>query len=224
MLFGKIEYLNLLPFHLFMKQYSRSTRHYMSFRYKKGVPSKINAEYAARRVDAAFISSIKAQKSSYVDLGIIAKKEVLSVLLLPSDDFREDNASASSNVLANILGLKGEVIIGDNALRHYLNGDDNALDLAKLWYEKYNLPFVFALLCYHQHDREIKRLATTFKKSHIKIPQYELLKAAKRTGISPDAIQHYLTYISYELDSKAKAGLQKFWHLSKRKNPETTLK
>ncbi len=217
MLFGKIEYLNLLPFHLFMKRYSRSTRHYMSFRYKKGVPSKINAEYAARRVDAAFISSIKAQKESYVDLGIIAKKEVLSVLLLPSNNFIEDNASASSNVLANILGLQGEVIIGDRALRHYLDGDTSAIDLAKRWHEKYKLPFVFALLCYHQHDKEIKRLASSFKKSHSKIPQYQLQRAAKRTKIAPAAIQHYLSYISYELDTKAKAGLHKFWHLAQQK-------
>ena len=215
MLFGKIEYLNLLPFHLFMKRYSRSSRHYMSFRYKKGVPSKINTEYAARRVDAAFISSIKAQKESYVDLGIIAKKEVLSVLLLPSDTYKEDQASASSNVLAKVLGLEGEILIGDNALRHYLKGDENAIDLAKAWHDKYNLPFVFALLCYHQHDREIKRLARTFKKSSQKIPQYQLLSAAERTGVSAKDIQHYLTYISYELDTKAKAGLRKFWHLSK---------
>ena len=217
MLFGKIEYLNLLPFHLFMKRYSRSSRHYMSFRYKKGVPSKINAEYAARRVDAAFISSIKAQKESYVDLGIIAKKEVMSVLLLPSDTEQEDTESATSNVLAKVLGLKGEVLIGDKALRHYLNGDEDAIDLAKAWHDKYNLPFVFALLCYHQHDRELKRLARSFTKSHMKIPQYQLLNASKRTDIAPQDIQHYLTYISYELDSKAKAGLRKFWHLSKGK-------
>jgi len=215
MLFGKIEYLNLLPFHLFMKRYSRSTRHYMSFRYKKGVPSKINTEYASRRVDAAFISSIKAQKESYVDLGIIAKKEVMSVLLLPSQTEQEDTESASSNVLAKVLGLKGEVLIGDKALRHYLNGDENAIDLAKAWHEKYNLPFVFALLCYHQHDREIKRLAHSFSKNRVKIPQYQLISASKRTEIEPKAIQHYLTYISYELDNKAKAGLRKFWHLSK---------
>ncbi len=216
MLFGKIEYLNLLPFHLFMKRYSRSSRHYMSFRYKKGVPSKINTEYAARRVDAAFISSIKAKKESYVDLGIIAKKEVLSVLLLPSDTYKEDQASASSNILAKVLGLEGEILIGDNALRHYLKGDENAIDLAKAWHDKYNLPFVFALLCYHQHDREIKRLAHAFKKSSQKIPQYQLINASKRTGISTKAIQHYLSYITYELDTKAKAGLHKFWHLSKK--------
>ncbi len=215
MLFGKIEYLNLLPFHLFMKRYGRSTRHYMSFRYKKGVPSKINAEYAARRVDAAFISSIKGRRERYVKLGIIAKKEVLSVLLLPAENDVEDTESATSNVLAKVLGLKGKVLIGDKALRHYLTGDADAIDLAKVWHERYNLPFVFALLCYHQHDREIKKIARTFKKSHRKIPQYQLSKASKRTGIPTKAIRHYLTYISYELDSKAEAGLRKFWHLSK---------
>ncbi len=215
MLFGKIEYLNLLPFHLFMKRYSRSTRNYMSFRYKKGVPSKINADYAARRVDAAFISSIKAKKESFVDLGIIAKKEVLSVLLVPSEIEQEDTASATSNVLAKVLGLKGEVLIGDRALRYYLQDPENVIDLAKSWYAKYKLPFVFALLCYHQHETEIKRVARAFKKERRKIPQYQLMKASKRTGIPEKAIKHYLTYISYELDNKAKAGLHKFWHLSK---------
>ncbi len=215
MLFGKIEYLNLLPFHLFMKRYSRSSRYYMSFRYKKGVPAKINAEYAARRVDAAFISSVKARKERYVDLGIIAKKEVLSVLLIPSQTYQADRESATSNVLSKVLGLKGEVLIGDKALRHYLSSEEKAIDLAKAWHDKYKLPFVFAVLCYQQHDTEIKQLARTFKKSRQKIPQYQLLKASKRTGISPKAIQHYLTYISYELDNKAKAGLRKFWHLAK---------
>ena len=216
MLFGKIEYLNLLPFHLFMKRYSRSSQHYMSFRYKKGVPSKINADYASRRVDAAFISSIKAKKESYVDLGIIAKKEVLSVLLLPSTDELQDVESASSNVLAKVLGLHGKVLIGDKALHHYLQGDDQAIDLAQAWYEKYKLPFVFAVLCHHQHHIQVNKLAQTFKKSHLKIPQYILLKASKRTGISPQEIQNYLTYISYELDYKAKISLHKFWHLSKK--------
>jgi chorismate dehydratase len=215
LLFGKIEYLNLLPFHLFMKRYSRSSQHYMSFRYKKGVPSKINAAYAARRVDAAFISSIKAQKESYVKLGIIAKREVLSVLLLPSTADIKDSASASSNVLAQILGLHGEVLIGDNALKHYLTGDTDAIDLAEAWHERYKLPFVFALLCYHGHDRQVKRLADTFSRSHYKIPQYQLQKAARRTGIPAKEISRYLTYISYTLDHKAEAGLRKFWHLSK---------
>jgi len=213
-LFGKIEYLNLLPFHFFMKRYSRSSRNYMSFNYKKGVPAKINADYAARRVDAAFISSIKARREQFVDLGIIAKKEVLSVILLPSENDIDDKASATSNILAKVLGLHGEVLIGDRALRHYLKGDETAIDLAKAWHERYQLPFVFALLCHHQHRREIRTLAHAFKRDKRKIPQYLLQRASKRSGIAPKEIKYYLTHISYELDSKAKAGLRKFWRLS----------
>ena len=216
MLFGKIEYLNLLPFHIFMQRYLRSSQEAMSFRYKKGVPTKINADYAARRVDAAFISSIKAQKSQYVDLGIIAKKEVLSVLLLPSTQSSSDHESASSNLLAQLLGLEGKVIIGDKALRHYLQGDPDAVDLAKAWNERYNLPFVFALLCHHEHKEKVQKLAQNFKKRSVKIPQYQLHKAALKTGVTPTQIQHYLTFISYELDYKAKKGLKKFWHLANR--------
>ena len=214
MLFGKIEYLNLLPFHIFMQRHLRSSQEAISFRYKKGVPSKINGEFAARRVDAAFISSIKAQKSQYVDLGIIAKKEVLSVLLLPTKDNSYDHESASSNLLAQLLGLEGEVLIGDKALRHYLKGDRDAIDLAKAWNEQYNLPFVFALLCHHDHKKKIQKLAQHFQKKAVKIPQYQLKKAALRTGVSTQEILHYLTFISYELDYKAKKGLKKFWHLA----------
>jgi len=213
-LFGKIEYLNLLPFHLFMKRYSRSSRYYMSFNYKKGVPAKINADYAARRVDAAFISSIKARREQFVDLGIIAKKEVLSVILLPSENDIDDQASATSNILAKVLGLHGEVLIGDRALSHYLRGDETAIDLAEAWHERYHLPFVFALLCHHQHQREIRALAQAFKRDKRKIPQYLLKEASERSGIAPEEIKNYLTHISYELDSKAKAGLRKFWRLS----------
>lgn len=214
MLFGKIEYLNLLPFHLFMKRYGRTSRHYMSFRYKKGVPSKINADYAARRVDAAFISSIKGRREKFVDLGIIARREVLSVLLLPSDAYLADSESATSNVLAKVLGLHGEVLIGDKALRHYLKGDKEAIDLAKAWHDRFHLPFVFALLCFHRHDREIRKLAKAFKRERRKIPQYLLKQAAERSGIAPKEIQNYLTHISYDLDTRAKAGLRKFWRLS----------
>ena len=213
MVFGKIEYLNLLPFYVFMKRYAKTTRHHMSLQYKKGVPSKINRDFAARRVDAAFISSITAKRCKATELGIVAKKEVLSVLLIPGDKAIEDSASATSNVLAKILGLQGEVVIGDNALRLYLEGSE-AIDLAKAWHEKYRLPFVFALLCYHHHHQVMDDLSRTFLKRKHKIPQYLLQKASRQTGVAPDDILHYLRYISYHVDDKARRGLKKFWRLS----------
>jgi chorismate dehydratase len=212
--FGKIEYLNLLPFYVFMKRYAKTTRHHMSLHYKKGVPSKINRDFNARRIDAAFISSIEARGRKHMPLGIIARREVLSVLLLPGETSVRDSASATSNVLARVLGLTGEVVIGDNALRRYLAGAD-AVDLGARWYETYGLPFVFGLLCYHHHDAALKTLAKEFLQGRQRIPQYLLKQASKQTGIAPQAILKYLEHISYELDGKAERGLKLFWRLSK---------
>ena len=210
MVFGKIEYLNLLPFHIFMKRFTRSSQQSMSMHYKRGVPAKINSEFLNRRVDAAFISSVKAQNSLHVELGIIAKKEVLSVLVKPHNTNISDIESATSNVLANLLHVKGEVLIGDKALKYYLSGALH-VDLAKEWNKKYNLPFVFAILCYHKDASQYKKIQKQFLKSDIKIPRYILNIAAQRTGISQKDILEYLKYISYKLDTKAKKGLSTFY-------------
>lgn len=210
MVFGKIEYLNLLPFHLFMKRFTRSSQQSMSMDYYKDVPAKTNKKFLSRKVDAAFISSIRAKNQKYVNLGIIAKKEVLSVLVAPSETNTQDSESETSNLLAKILHVKGEVLIGDKALRHYLQNKPH-VDLAKLWYEKYKLPFVFALLCYHNDKALYKKIEKNFLKTKIKIPRYILREASMRTGISQENILNYLKYISYNFDKKAKNGLEKFY-------------
>jgi len=211
LVFGKIEYLNLLPFHVFMKRFTKNSQQSMSMHYKRGVPAKVNDRFVSRRVDAAFISSISARTYKYVDLGIIAKKEVLSVLVIPNTQNIDDAESATSNILAKILGINGEVIIGDKALKYYLDGGAH-IDLAKEWKKQTNLPFVFALLCYHKDEKVYKQIQNNFLKSKIKIPQYILEQASKRTNISKKEILDYLEYISYKLDSKAKLGLKKFYN------------
>lgn len=185
----------------------------MSLHYKRGVPSKINRDFAARRIDAAFISSIIARRAHSVNLGIVARKEVLSVLLIPGDTVLPDSASATSNVLAEILGLRGEVVIGDSALRLHLQGSD-AIDLAGRWHERYGLPFVFALLCYHNHERAMQSLAKNFLRRKQKIPHYLLHRASEQTGIATKDILNYLEYISFHIDQKARKGLKIFWRLS----------
>ena len=82
MIFGKIDYLNLLPFHVFIKRYMNNSRLHTSINFKKGVPSQINHAFKKRRVDAAFVSSVETSKYKSLNVGIVAKKEVLSVLLL----------------------------------------------------------------------------------------------------------------------------------------------
>ncbi|MCF6331328.1 MAG: hypothetical protein L3I99_07280, partial [Sulfurimonas sp.] len=84
----------------------------------------------------------------------------------------------------------------------------------KLWNEKYNLPFVFALLCFHKDKKLYKNIEKEFLKKEIKIPQYILDIASKRTGIGKKDILNYLTFISYKLDSRAKHGLNYFYKKS----------
>lgn len=213
MIFGKIEYLNLLPFHVFMKRYAKSSQQRNSLHYKRGVPSQINKAFQTRRVDAAFISSVTSRKCKCLDLGIMARKEVKSVLLLPGTE-QNDDESATSNILAKVLGLKGQVIIGDKALKHYLNNDDNAIDLAKVWYERQHLPFVFARLCYHGETEPYQKLSKAFLKSSPKIPYYILENASQKTGIKKKDILEYLKLIEYELDRHAQLSLKRFLRLA----------
>lgn len=215
MVFGKIEYLNLLPFHVFMKRYTKSSQEQISMHYKRGVPAKINKKFLNKDVDAAFISSIAAKKHSHLSLGIIAKKEVKSVLVIPSKQNKNDAESASSNILASILNVNGEVLIGDKALKYSLT-NQKAIDLVSLWDQKYKLPFVFALLCYHKDQNKYKKIEKEFLKSKIRIPQYILSQSSKRTGIKKQDILEYLQLISYKLDPKAKRGLKKFYQLAKK--------
>jgi chorismate dehydratase len=210
MVFGKIEYLNLLPFHVFMKRFTKSSQQKMSMHYYGGVPALINEKFINKKVDAAFISSIKAKKFQNVDLGIIAKKEVLSVLVIPGDNTLTDKESATSNILAKVLGIEGEVLIGDKALRYYLSGGRH-IDLAKVWNDKYQLPFVFAVLCFHKDKKLYKEIEKSFLKKPVKIPNYLLQKASKRTSIGQKDILNYLEHISYKLDKKAKLGLKTFY-------------
>lgn len=222
MIFGKIDFLNLLPFHVFMKRYAKTLNVQQSLNYHKGVPSTLNRSFATRRIDAAFISSITARNCHHFNIGIVAKKNVLSVLSLPGVVHKNDTHSATSNLLAQVLDMEGEVLIGDKALRYYYNGGES-IDLAHVWYEKTNLPFVFALLCTHYHNNELKRLSRAFIQKPIKIPYYILKDNAIKSDLTAAQIQHYLRHISYHIGEKERRGFNKFMKEAKKRRLIPTL-
>ncbi len=211
MLFGSISYLNLLPFQVFLKRRITDSASKMSFRYKRAVPSKINKALKRREINAAFISSVESRKCKCTDLGIIANKKVYSVLLLEGKN-ESDPASATSNRLAKILGLQGKVLIGDAALKHYLDGGED-IDLAEAWHDKTGLPFVFARLCYNKHGKAIQKLAKQFAVTKVKIPQYILKREAEKREISTKELTWYLEQIYYTMEYKEKRSLKKFLQL-----------
>ena len=222
MIFGSISYLNLLPFQMFVKQKLRNTQALQILRWHRAAPSSINRLFHSRKVHAAFISSITSRNCHCTDLGIAADGDVLSVLLIPGQ-LKKDRESASSNILAQILGLEGQVIIGDKALRHYLDGG-RGIDLAEKWKEQTGLPFVFARLCYNRHGRRVRRLADDFAKSEWKIPRYFLISAAEKKGITPEELKKYLEKISYTIGWREKKALRLFLKKSRKLHPRHKVK
>jgi len=213
-IFGSISYLNLLPFQVFMKRYVKHSGLKMGMNYRKNVPSQINKALKNRQIDAGFISSIESSNYNCTNLGIIANKAVFSVFVIEGEN-KIDNESASSNRLAKVLNLQGEVLIGDKALKYYLNGGQG-IDLATQWYTKTKLPFVFAKLCYTCHTSFINNMAKKFIIKPIKIPQYILKREAKKRDISPSQLLWYLKYIEYNMNHKSQKSLKLFLKKSKR--------
>ena len=216
MIFGKIDYINLLPFNVYIKKNIKSTQVKSIINYKKSYPADINKKYRKKQIDSAFISSIASRNQKALDLGIIAKVPVTSVLVIKGENAK-DIESETSNALARVLGIKGQVIIGDKALKYYHSKPckDDYVDLAQVWQEKYNLPFVFARLCYNDESKYLKKVTKRFNKRHIKIPRYILSQYAKRSGISEKNILEYLKVIDYEIGTKEKRALKLFLKLTK---------
>lgn len=189
------------------------------FNKKKSYPAYLNQEFLFNRIEAGFVSSItalRAKKERFYALntGIIAKKEVLSVICLPKEN-GTDYQSATSNALLKVLQLKGRVLIGDRALKEVLkqkqNNKSDFIDLAKIWTKRENLPFVFGRLCVKKNFNFYKNMLESFHKKRIKIPQYLLDKAAKQSGIPKKDIKEYLKVLSYKIDKKAEFGVERFY-------------
>lgn len=228
MRFGKIEYLNLLPFDVFMKSYSASSSFKAGSNYKKGYPSSLNRDFLFKRIDSGFISSIAGIYSHYqskvCQAGIIACREVWSVLVLESKP-ENDYQSATSNALCSVLDLNGAVLIGDRALKHYYNYLYNNTqhlpykDMANAWYEKTRLPFVFGRACFNSSGIFYKNLINEFnhkmgqgkRYKGIKIPHYILMPYVEKLDINKTFANDYLKHIYYKITTKEKRALMLFY-------------
>jgi len=210
-IFGKIDYINLAPFHVYLKRHLKSAQLKQSIEYKKSYPADLNRKFKKRHIDAAFISSIESRRGNFrcLNAGIVAKKEIKSVLV-KKGSYKADSHSATSNALAKVLDIDGEVIIGDKALKRYCENEDLYIDLAKQWYEKTQKPFVFARFCIVRHHKFYSCLVKKFLKTEVKLPQYILHRYTKRSGIKCKDIKAYLKLVSYNIDTKSAKSLKLF--------------
>ncbi|MBX7490570.1 MqnA/MqnD/SBP family protein [Helicobacter turcicus] len=224
MRFGKIDYLNLLPFEVFVRAYPKPSQFQLFYNRKKSYPAHLNKEFLFGRIDAGFVSSItalRAQKEKFkaTNVGIIARKRVISVICLPKEQ-GEDYQSATSNALLKVLGLKGRVLIGDRALvevlrqeqKHKESGNVFAyLDMGEKWVQKEHLPFVFGRLCVKENRVFYAKLMHAFTKKKVKIPYFMLKNAESKSGVKAKEILNYLKVLSYKMDKKAQFGVERFY-------------
>lgn len=220
MVFGKIDYINLLPLHIHLKKYPLPNGLKKAMEYKKGIPSKLNEELFYRRIDAAIISSVESARAKYknLDLGICANKRVWSVILEKNVKNAQDPSSATSNILAHLLGQNGKVIIGDEALRLYVQDKSRFTDLCSLWYEKTQLPFVFARFSCVRKKNFYAKILKNFTRVKIKIPCYILERYSKTRKISPRDIRDYLEIIYYKMGHKEHRALKTFLKMAQNKS------
>ncbi|EJF05819.1 putative periplasmic solute-binding protein, partial [Thiovulum sp. ES] len=189
----------------FLQKHIRNSQFHLAMR--SGVPRKVNSLFKDGKVDGAFISSILSENENCGNLGIIARKDVLSVLVLSGENI-EDSESQTSNMLSKILRVDGKVLIGDKALIHYFQ-NRNGIDLAEKWNEKFGKPFVFAKLCYKKNLKTFKKIENKFLKTKTFIPHYIMEKEKKRLGLSRNEILFYLSKIDYFCDKKKQNGIEK---------------
>ncbi|PAF50543.1 MqnA/MqnD/SBP family protein [Helicobacter sp. 13S00477-4] len=213
MRFGKIEYINLLPFDVFMKAYPMTSGTKKFLQLKKSYPSKLNKDFLFKRIDAGFISSIAGYysylKDKTTDSGIIAKNSVWSVIIIPNTE-SEDYQSATSNALCKVLNLKGEVLIGDRALSYRYKGGEH-IDMGEIWYKKRHLPFVFGRFCFNAYGDFYKNISSAFNQKKIKLPHYIIMQYSKKVSIPKKYILQYLEHIYYKIGPKEQLGLKSFY-------------
>ncbi|WP_267525424.1 MqnA/MqnD/SBP family protein [Campylobacter sp. MG1] len=216
MIFGKINYINLLPLHLYLKSSKLPSYIKASIEYKKNVPAKLNKMLNNKKIDSAIISSIESTKKKYknLNIGICANKKVLSVLVEKNSVAQNDKESATSNALAKILNLNGKVLIGDKALKAYTNDKNKYIDMCEIWYKNTNLPFMFARFSSVKNHNKAKKILKNFIKKNInanqrqKIPKYILEYFSNTRKIAQKDIKNYLKYIYYKIGKKERKALK----------------
>ncbi len=208
---GKIDYINLIPFEVFVKSLPLTYASKKFLALKKSYPAKLNRDFLARKIQSGFISSIAARGQRMSPAGIIAKGDVWSVIVIDNEE-GDDEQSATSNALAKVLQLQGRVLIGDRALQYYFtHSHEHIIDMGAVWYQRYRLPFVFGRFCYNAQSRLHCHIITSFVCKKVKIPFYILRQYALRSDLNMKDIIQYLAHISYKIGPKETRAIKKFY-------------
>ena len=192
------------------------------------VPSRLNRMMRHGELDVAFSSSAEYFEGEYDrlgNLGLAARGAIRSVNLylkgkLDGARIFLDPKSATSNALLKILcgnqikivptreEADGFLVIGDEALKQPSIEGYQTIDLATWWFEKTQLPFVFALFI-KQKGLETKHLEDALHTSLENFSQ-KIPNLAQEERFPEKALREYFDLCHYKLGPEEEKGLQEF--------------
>ncbi|RTG94204.1 solute-binding protein [Thermus scotoductus] len=173
-------------------------------------------------------------KGNLVDLRRIAlttesatSVELLKLLLGEQGVFPQYEAKEGG--LELLKEYDGVLLIGDKAIQAYASlldhlpetphalptrfGEVEVVDLSMLWFERTRLPFVFAVWAYRRENPPPLKLVQALRKARRQGLSRlgEVAEAeAKRLGIHPVLMEHYLWNFRYHLEEPDRLGLKAF--------------
>lgn len=234
----------------------RSIRALEGIAYEEVSPYAAARRLFEDETDVALISLVEFLNHGSLDLlpfGIAAEDRVDSVRLLsksPIEDIRTiffDQSSVSSVTLLRVLihdrenhvryfrrdltqpftvkPREGVLVIGDRGLADF-PGFTHQYDLAKLWFERFNLPFVFAVWAFKKGRLSRNQLNQLTKALELGVTHRLAFarEAAEEKKLRVDHVEDYVgRTIKYQFDERFKLGANEFITLGKKLNlfPET---
>ncbi|MBW6394762.1 menaquinone biosynthesis protein [Thermus sp. SYSU G05001] len=153
--------------------------------------------------------------------------ELLKLLLRERGVFpRYENREGGLELLEEYDGV---LLIGDRAIRAYASlldhlpetphalptrfGEVEVVDLSMLWFERTHLPFVFAVWAYRKETpppQELVRALRRARRQGLRRLGEVAEAEARRLGLHPAWVEHYLWNFRYHLEEPDRLGLQAF--------------
>uniref|UniRef100_A0A7C6E440 Chorismate dehydratase n=1 Tax=Thermus tengchongensis TaxID=1214928 RepID=A0A7C6E440_9DEIN len=223
-------YANTAPLYRFLKPNGWTLCH--------GVPAELNRMVLSGEVGLSLVSSYfylehQEELGLLPDFSVAVLGRVYSVNLFHKgrlQDLRRIALTTESATSVELLEeYDGVLLIGDKAIRAYAQlldrlpetphalptrfGEVAVVDLSMLWFERTRLPFVFAVWAYRREAPPPLELVRALRRARRQglARLGEVAEAeARRLGIHPALMEHYLWNFRYHLEEPDRLGLQAF--------------
>lgn len=225
---GLVKYLNVLPLSYSLNQYE------LIYDVPSNLSKRFNSGELSSAILPVF-EVLQHKELYIIDgLSISSRNESASVLLFFNKDIKEiktvalDQSSQSSfhllqllladyyqlncefipqnpdNIMANTKQFDAYLLIGNNAIEHRKQ-KDNFLDLAQLWHEWTELPFVFAVWISKEKNLELKKDLTESRNKGLDNLD-QIIKKANYEDKS-FLLNYYQSHLHYSLADKEKESI-----------------